>query len=125
MEVKLKEIQYRQDVLGAGYECADLEFQADYEGKVIATLIRKKAQKSTHKAVLYIHGFIDYFFQTEMAEKFNEQGFDFYALDLRKYGSTRHAGFGLGFERCVMYLTGMANIRDVIPFPRTVNNCEL
>ena len=43
----------------------------------------------------------------------------------RKYGSTRHAGFGLGFERCVMYLTGMGNIRDVIPFPRTVNNCEL
>ena len=39
--------------------------------------------------------------------------------------STRHAGFGLGFERCVMYLTGMGNIRDVIPFPRTVNNCDL
>ncbi|MBQ6430479.1 MAG: asparagine--tRNA ligase [Oscillospiraceae bacterium] len=46
-------------------------------------------------------------------------------LDLRKYGSARHAGFGLGFERCVMYLTGMGNIRDVIPFPRTVNNCDL
>lgn len=53
-----------------------------------------------------------------------EDDYGFY-LDLRKYGSTRHAGFGLGFERCVMYLTGMANIRDVIPFPRTVNNCEL
>ncbi len=50
--------------------------------------------------------------------------YDFY-LDLRKYGSTRHAGFGLGFERCVMYLTGMSNIRDVLPFPRTVGNCEL
>lgn len=54
----------------------------------------------------------------------NKEDYDFY-LDLRKYGSTRHAGFGLGFERCVMYLTGMANIRDVVPFPRTVNNCEL
>ena len=53
-----------------------------------------------------------------------EEDYKFY-LDLRKYGSTRHAGFGLGFERCVMYLTGMSNIRDVIPFPRTVNNCEL
>ena len=53
-----------------------------------------------------------------------KEDYDFY-LDLRKYGSARHAGFGLGFERCVMYLTGMANIRDVIPFPRTVNNCEL
>ncbi|MFV0464992.1 MAG: asparagine--tRNA ligase [Lachnospiraceae bacterium] len=53
-----------------------------------------------------------------------EEDYEFY-LDLRKYGSTRHAGFGLGFERCVMYMTGMSNIRDVIPFPRTVNNCEL
>ena len=53
-----------------------------------------------------------------------EEDYDFY-LDLRKYGSARHAGFGLGFERCVMYLTGMSNIRDVIPFPRTVNNCDL
>ena len=53
-----------------------------------------------------------------------EDDYKFY-LDLRKYGSTRHAGFGLGFERCVMYLTGMGNIRDVIPFPRTVNNCDL
>ncbi|MCR5345983.1 MAG: asparagine--tRNA ligase [Lachnospiraceae bacterium] len=54
----------------------------------------------------------------------NEEDYGFY-LDLRRYGSVRHAGFGLGFERCVMYLTGMGNIRDVIPFPRTVNNCEL
>ena len=53
-----------------------------------------------------------------------EEDYGFY-LDLRKYGSARHSGFGLGFERCVMYLTGMSNIRDVIPFPRTVNNCEL
>ena len=53
-----------------------------------------------------------------------EEDYGFY-LDLRKYGSTRHSGFGLGFERCVMYLTGMGNIRDVIPFPRTVNNCDL
>lgn len=54
----------------------------------------------------------------------NEKDYKFY-LELRKYGSTRHAGFGLGFDRCVMYLTGMTNIRDVLPFPRTVNNCEL
>lgn len=54
----------------------------------------------------------------------HKEDYDFY-LDLRKYGTARHSGFGLGFERCVMYLTGMSNIRDVIPFPRTVNNCEL
>lgn len=45
-------------------------------------------------------------------------------LDLRKYGGTKHAGFGLGFERLIMYLTGISNIRDVLPFPRTVGNCE-
>ena len=45
-------------------------------------------------------------------------------LDLRKYGSVVHSGFGLGFERALMYLTGIQNIRDVIPFPRTPNNCE-
>lgn len=52
-----------------------------------------------------------------------EEDYAFY-LDLRRFGSARHAGFGLGFERCVMYLTGMGNIRDVIPFPRTVGNCD-
>ncbi|MEE1114023.1 MAG: asparagine--tRNA ligase [Eubacterium sp.] len=50
--------------------------------------------------------------------------YEFY-MDLRRFGTTRHAGFGLGFERCVMYLTGINNIRDVLPFPRTVNHCDL
>lgn len=53
----------------------------------------------------------------------NEEDYWWY-LDLRKYGSVVHSGFGLGFERAIMYLTGMQNIRDVIPFPRTPNNCE-
>lgn len=54
----------------------------------------------------------------------NKEDYGFY-LDLRRFGSARHAGFGLGFERCVMYLTGIGNIRDVLPFPRTVNNCDI
>ncbi len=54
----------------------------------------------------------------------DRSAYEFY-LDLRKYGTARHSGFGLGFERCVMYLTGVSNIRDVLPFPRTVNNCDL
>ena len=45
-------------------------------------------------------------------------------LDLRRFGSITHSGFGLGFERLMMYVTGMQNIRDVIPFPRTPKNCE-
>ena len=52
------------------------------------------------------------------------EAYDWY-LDLRKYGSVRHSGFGLGFERIIMYITGMQNIRDVLPFPRTTGTCEL
>ena len=51
------------------------------------------------------------------------EDYKFY-LDLRRFGSTRHSGFGLGFERCIMYLTGVSNIRDVVPFPRTAGTCE-
>ena len=51
------------------------------------------------------------------------EDYDWY-LDLRKYGTVKHSGFGLGFERLVMYVTGMTNIRDVIPYPRTANNAE-
>ncbi len=55
--------------------------------------------------------------------KLNPQDYWWY-LELRKYGGTKHAGFGLGFERLVMYLTGVSNIRDVLPFPRTVGNAQ-
>jgi len=53
----------------------------------------------------------------------NEEDYWWY-LDMRRYGGTKHAGFGLGFERAIMYLTGMKNIRDVIPFPRTTNQAD-
>ena len=62
--------------------------------------------------------------ETRMKEcGLNPEDYDFY-LDLRKYGTNKHAGFGLGFERAVMYITGMQNIRDVLPFPRTVGTAE-
>ena len=51
------------------------------------------------------------------------EGLDWY-LNLRKFGSVKHSGFGMGFDRFIMYVTGMQNIRDVLPFPRTPNNCE-
>jgi asparaginyl-tRNA synthetase len=53
----------------------------------------------------------------------NPDGYWWY-LDLRRYGGAKHAGFGLGFERLVMYLTGLSNIRDVLPFPRTTGSAE-
>ena len=69
----------------------DFNFQTisltpDYDGEIIATLISSKRNQGNRKSILYIHGYNDYFFQTHMAEKFNENDFDFYALDLRKYG---------------------------------------
>ncbi len=54
--------------------------------------------------------------------KMDKAGYQWY-LDLRRYGGCKHAGFGIGFERMIMYLTGMENIRDVLPYPRTPNNC--
>lgn len=63
-----------------------LELEDDYEGSVIATLVSSDLNKPDQQPVLYLHGFNDYFFQTHLAEAFNEQGYNFYALDLRKYG---------------------------------------
>ncbi|MGH7128641.1 MAG: amino acid--tRNA ligase-related protein, partial [Planctomycetaceae bacterium] len=63
-----------------------------------------------------------------LVERMREQGLDpqsyWWYLDLRKYGTVPHAGFGLGLERMMLLITGMQNIRDVIPFPRTPNNAE-
>lgn len=78
--------QYQADILGTAYEQTTLQRPNDYEGKVTATLSPQKTPQQIAKAVLYIHGFIDYFFQKEMTEQFNQHDSDFYALGLRKYG---------------------------------------
>jgi alpha-beta hydrolase superfamily lysophospholipase len=80
------QMSYQEDILGGDFLKTTLYFPADYEGAVTATLCKKNSPKETKTAVLYIHGFNDYFFQTEMAEQYNQHGFNFYALDLRKYG---------------------------------------
>jgi alpha-beta hydrolase superfamily lysophospholipase len=74
------------DVLGEPYLAETLELSPDDEGEVVATLVRRATVGSTTKAVLHLHGFADYFFQTAYAEWWTERGYDFYALDLRKYG---------------------------------------
>ncbi|WP_309140758.1 alpha/beta fold hydrolase [Micromonospora sp. M51] len=74
------------DVLGPPYERQTIDLGADDEGPVVATLVRRRAERPTGRAVLYVHGFVDYFFQTHLADFFAERGWDFYALDLRKYG---------------------------------------
>ncbi|PLW93252.1 MAG: alpha/beta hydrolase [Marinilabiliales bacterium] len=79
-------MKYTPDTELKGFEMIQIEQPDDYEGKVICTVIRKKCAELCKKAVLYIHGFNDYFFQEEMALRYNNEGFNFYALDLRKYG---------------------------------------
>ncbi|HEX5741550.1 MAG TPA: alpha/beta hydrolase [Pilimelia sp.] len=74
------------DLLGAPYEKLTLEFPPDAEGPVVATLVRRRADTPARRAVLYLHGFVDYFFQTHLADFFATRGWDFYALDLRKHG---------------------------------------
>jgi alpha-beta hydrolase superfamily lysophospholipase len=74
------------DVLGAPYEARTLRLADDTEGEVVATLVTRRAPSPTRKAVLYLHGFVDYFFQTHLADFYTERLYDFYALDLRKYG---------------------------------------
>lgn len=74
------------DVLGEPYESHTIDLGHDDEGPVVATLVRRRPERPSRRAVLYVHGFNDYFFQTHLAEFFAERGWDFYGLDLRKYG---------------------------------------
>jgi alpha-beta hydrolase superfamily lysophospholipase len=74
------------DVLGEPYERRTIELASDDEGELVATLVRLRAAGPTTRAVLYVHGFVDYFFQTHVAEFYTARGYDFYALDLHKYG---------------------------------------
>jgi alpha-beta hydrolase superfamily lysophospholipase len=74
------------DVLGEPYLAETIDLPPDDEGDVVATLVKRPATGQTTKAVLHVHGFADYFFQTGYAEWWTERGYDFYALDLRKHG---------------------------------------
>jgi alpha-beta hydrolase superfamily lysophospholipase len=74
------------DVLGEPYLAETFELRADDEGEVVATLVSRRAAEPTGRAVVHLHGFADYFFQTPAADYWTSRGYDFYALDLRKYG---------------------------------------
>lgn len=78
--------EWSDDHLGGDFKYKTLHFPSDSEGEVVATVVRKLAPTPTKRAVLYVHGFVDYFFQVELAEHYNQWGFNFYAVDLRKYG---------------------------------------
>ncbi len=74
------------DRLLPGYESVEFAFPDDYDGRVVSTLVRLPAGAAPRGAVLYVHGFVDYFFQRHMADRFAAEGYAFYALDLRKHG---------------------------------------
>lgn len=98
------QVRYSPDILGAGFQQATIQQPSDYEGNVTCTLIKGTAIDSSKKAVLYIHGFNDYFFQQEMAVEFQSKGYRFYALDLRKYG------------RSILPHQKMNNVRDLAEY---------
>ena len=77
---------FTEDVLGAPYVARTLPLRPDDEGEVVATLVHRPAPTPSGRAVLHVHGFADYFFQTSAADFWCERGYDFYAVDLRKYG---------------------------------------
>jgi alpha-beta hydrolase superfamily lysophospholipase len=77
---------WQPDRLLPGFESLELAAPDDYDGRVVATLVRLPVPAAERGAVLYVHGFIDYFFQRHMAQRFAAEGYAFYALDLRKHG---------------------------------------
>src|ERR671938_1560177 len=89
--------RWQPDRLLPGIETLELEFPADYDGAVVATLVRLPTARAERGAVLYVHGYSDYFFQRHMAERFAAEGYAFHALDLRKHGRSlrphQHANF--------------------------------
>lgn len=83
--------EWQVDVLGVPYESRTIELPDDAEGEVLATLVRRRSTTPTSRAVLHVHGFADYFFQTPAADYWTDRGYDFYALDLRKHGRSLRA----------------------------------
>ena len=79
-------VRWQPDILGDPYRSTRLELRDDFEGRVFATLVSRRAPEPSCGAVLHVHGFADYFFQTVAADYWTSRGYDFYALDLRKYG---------------------------------------
>ncbi|HKQ29219.1 MAG TPA: alpha/beta hydrolase [Burkholderiales bacterium] len=84
-------MNWQRDTYLPGFEALELRFPDDYDGAVHATLVRLPGGEAPRGAVLYVHGFADYFFQRHMAERFAAEGYAFYAIDLRKHGRSMRA----------------------------------
>ncbi len=84
--------QWREDILGANYQQQSISLGTDYDGEVITTVVRRTPLEGVKRAILYVHGYNDYFFQDEMATRFADSTWQFYAVDLRKYGRSLREG---------------------------------
>ncbi|MCQ2219614.1 MAG: alpha/beta hydrolase [Paludibacteraceae bacterium] len=78
--------EYHNDILGNGYLSRTIDQPDDYDGKVVCTIVKKEAQAKSKKAIIYVHGYNDYFFQVALGDSINAHGYNFYSVDLRKYG---------------------------------------
>ncbi|NDV45768.1 alpha/beta hydrolase [Paludibacter sp. 221] len=103
--------QWQPDVLGDGFEYRIIEMPDDYEGAVSCALVRSLPENPTGKAVLYVHGFNDYFFQKEQAQEYNKHGYAFFAVDLRKYG------------RAYMEHQRRGNVRNLKEYYPDIDSC--
>ncbi len=90
--MKHNKIDWHPDYLGAGFEMTHIIHPDDYSGHVRSAVIRLLSHGESKKSILYVHGFSDYFLQAEMAEMFARNGYNFYAVDLRKYGRSLMIG---------------------------------
>jgi len=109
---------WRPDRFLPGFEALELEFPGDYDGAVVATLVRLPAGDAPRGAVLFVHGYCDYFFQRHMAERFAAEGYAFHALDLRKHGRSlrphQHPNF---CKRIEEYYADLTRALDEIGAP--------
>lgn len=113
-----KKNQWQSDRLLAGFEALELPLPDDYDGSVVATLVRFPMDHAPNGPVLYVHGFIDYFFQRHMAERFAAAGYAFYALDLRKHGRSMRPHQHPNFCRSIReYYTDISRALLVIGEP--------
>lgn len=109
---------WQPDRLLAGFEALELGLPDDYDGAVSATLVRLPARAAPRGAVLYMHGFMDYFFQRHMAERFALEGYAFHALDLRKHGrSLRPHQHGNFCKRITEYFPDLSLALEIIGEP--------
>lgn len=106
-------LRWQPDIL-PGFQAATLTFPDDYDGPVTATLVRRNSAAPSKRAFLYIHGYVDYFYQSHLADACNEHGYNFYALDLRKYGrslnNAKHPNYCKDIREYYPEITAAINI---------------